>query len=346
MSAVDIIVPCYKYAHYLRGCVESALAQPGVDVRVLILDDASPDHAPEVAEELCRQYPRVAYRRHPVNRGHIDTYNEGLEWAASPYALLLSADDMLAPGALARAVRVMERHPEVSLTHGDQVVFEAEPGLPRTPAEATDCPYEVIASEAFIEDCCGQGGNPVATPTAVFRTATQKDVGGYRKSLPHTADLENWLRIAARAAVARLRAHQAYKRMHAGNMQHQYVGPAPGHLEQMAAAFEAFFEGAGRRLANANQLRGRALRRLAEEAFWSANWAFDRGDDAACGRLLDYALRLSPAVRAQPAWSRLRWKRRLGVRLWGVLGPLANRLRRNQAVDPRSPAEVPLSATS
>jgi len=32
MSPVDVIMPCYRYAHFLRKCV-----------RVLILDDASPD---------------------------------------------------------------------------------------------------------------------------------------------------------------------------------------------------------------------------------------------------------------------------------------------------------------
>jgi glycosyltransferase involved in cell wall biosynthesis len=333
MNAVDVIIPCYRYAHYLRACVESVLAQPGVDVRVLVLDDASPDDTPEVAAELCRRDRRLIYRRHPVNRGHIDTYNEGFEWAASPYALLLSADDLLAPGALARAVRVMERHPEVGLTHGDQVVFETEPGPAQTPAEATSCRYEVVSGEAFIADCCDRGGNPVATPTAVFRTATQKDVGGYSRALPHTADLANWLRIAARASVARLQAHQAYKRMHAANMQHDYVGPALAHLEQVRAAFDSFFDGDGRRLANGDELRRRALRYLAGEAFWSASGAFDQGDAAACDRLLDFALRLSPDLPLQPAWGRLRWKRRLGVRVWGVLGPLADRLR-GKAVSP------------
>ena len=43
-------------------------------------------------------------RRHEVNQGHIATYNEGLlEWAKADYTVLLSADDLLAPGALARA---------------------------------------------------------------------------------------------------------------------------------------------------------------------------------------------------------------------------------------------------
>src|SRR5437868_6552354 len=113
MASVSVFVPCYKYAHYLRACVTSILTQPDVDVRVLILDDCSPDNTPEVARQLVREDSRVEYRRHPTNRGHIETYNEGIEWTSGDYCLLLSADDMLAPGALARAARVMDDHPEV-----------------------------------------------------------------------------------------------------------------------------------------------------------------------------------------------------------------------------------------
>ena len=82
MSRVDVVVPCYKYGHFLRECVESVLSQEGVDVRVLIIDDCSPDQTPEVAAELVQEDKRVEYRRHKVNHGHVDTYNEGLDWAA------------------------------------------------------------------------------------------------------------------------------------------------------------------------------------------------------------------------------------------------------------------------
>ena len=61
MSRVDVIVPCYRYAHFLRECVESILSQPLTDVRVLIIDDASPDHTPEVAAELATRDKRVEY---------------------------------------------------------------------------------------------------------------------------------------------------------------------------------------------------------------------------------------------------------------------------------------------
>src|SRR3954447_20909731 len=121
MSRVDVYVPCYNYGRFLRQCVESVLTQAGVDVRVLILDDCSRDDSEAVGRQLAAEDPRVEYRRHAVNQGHIRTYNEGIDWLSGDYCLLLSADDMLVPGALARAATVLDRHPEVGLTHGRAV---------------------------------------------------------------------------------------------------------------------------------------------------------------------------------------------------------------------------------
>ena len=326
MSRVDVIVPCYRYGRYLRACVASVLTQPGVNVRVLILDDASPDDTPEVAGRLARADARVEYRRHAVNRGHIDTYNEGLAWAVGDAVLLLSADDLLAPGALRRAVRVLERHPEVGLVHGRQVCFADVPGPAETPEAAADCATRILSGEAFVESCCAGGSNPVATPSAVVRTALQHQVGGYRKTLPHTADLELWLRLASRAAVAQALAHQAYKRMHAANMQYEYLRDVLPDLEQRHEAFASFFRECAS-LAGRDRLQALARRRLAEQAFWEASRAFDRGDEAACEPLLRFALGLAPQLAGGRAWSRLRWKRRLGSRAWGVVRPWIERLR-------------------
>ena len=52
MPSVDVIVPCYNYGRFLRECVESVLDQDGVDVRVLIIDDASADDTPDVGRAL------------------------------------------------------------------------------------------------------------------------------------------------------------------------------------------------------------------------------------------------------------------------------------------------------
>jgi glycosyltransferase involved in cell wall biosynthesis len=123
MARIDVIVPCYRYAHFLRECVGSVLSQSLMDLRVLIIDDASPDDTADVAASLAAEDCRVEVLSHRVNRGHIATYNAGIDWATADYLLLLSADDVLLPGALARAVRLMDDNPEVGFTYGRVIYF-------------------------------------------------------------------------------------------------------------------------------------------------------------------------------------------------------------------------------
>ena len=118
MTSVDVIIPCFNYAHYLDDCVRSVLTQERVKVRVLIIDDASSDHTPKVASGLSAADPRVTFRRHEKNLGHIATYNEGIEWVSGKYYLLLSADDYLAHGALGRAAELMDGDPSIGFCHG------------------------------------------------------------------------------------------------------------------------------------------------------------------------------------------------------------------------------------
>jgi Glycosyl transferase family 2 len=51
---VSVVIPCY-YGRYLEGCVRSALEQPGIDVYVTVIDDASLDNSHEVAQFWRRQ---------------------------------------------------------------------------------------------------------------------------------------------------------------------------------------------------------------------------------------------------------------------------------------------------
>ena len=61
---VSVVVPCYNYGRFLSDCVHSVLAQQGVDVDVLIIDDASPDGSASVAEAVAAGDDRVRVIRH------------------------------------------------------------------------------------------------------------------------------------------------------------------------------------------------------------------------------------------------------------------------------------------
>ena len=168
MSCVDVIVPCYRYAHFLRQCVESVLTQTGPRVRVLIIDDASPDNTAEIAGALAKADARVTSLRHATNEGHIATYNQGIDWASSPYLLLLSADDYLLPAALERAVNLMQAAPDVGFVFGNVLELGTDGSpIPVRPFGSSKAPTTLSGSE-FAE--FSGPTNIVPTPTAVVRT--------------------------------------------------------------------------------------------------------------------------------------------------------------------------------
>jgi GT2 family glycosyltransferase len=325
MSRVDVIVPCYKYGQFLPDCLDSILEQEGVDVRVLIIDDASPDDSAEVGARLAGQDRRVEFRRHARNLGHIRTYNEGLEWAEAVYCLLLSADDLLAPGALARAARIMDDHPEVGFVYGRHASFCD--GNPFRTARGWPPEYrwKIFPGEALIEASCALGNTAIQAPTVVVRTGLQHEVGGYRPEHPHAGDTEMWLRLAARGPVAVLDGVQAFKRVHQSNMAWQY--PGVRGLQEQLAAFESFFQDCQDRLPDCDRLRTLLRRGIGEAVFWHSVHAFDRGDVAGARTGLRLALDLHPGVAELPGYRNLRWKMRMGATIWGWFQPLVRGLR-------------------
>jgi hypothetical protein len=323
MATVDVIVPCYKYGHFLRECVESVLAQSLRTVRVLIIDDASPDATAEVATQLMREDPRVAFIRHAANRGHIETYNEGIEWASADYMLLLSADDVLLPGALMRATRFMDDRKEVGLIHGGWVDYHLMASL--SPLDDEDGTWHLSSGAAFLTQICATGQNPICTPTAIVRTTLQKGLGGYRAELPHSGDLEMWMRFAAHSAVARVDKPLAVRRRHDRNMSSEFYATVVQDYFQRKAAFDAFFDSFADKIPEGRRLQANAYRTLAEQMFWTGIGQFCRRNRRTSQQLLSLAFELRPDLRFRPPLSRLLRIREVDRRIRDALAAAVGR---------------------
>jgi glycosyltransferase involved in cell wall biosynthesis len=343
MSSIDVIIPCYKYGHFLRECVESVLAETTHKVRVLIIDDASPDNTAAVATELAKEDARVTFVRHVTNKKHIATYNEGIEWVSSDYMLLLSADDYLLPGALGRAVSLLNSHPEVGFVFG-RVILSAESHLKDPTVSLGGKGGErreskIISGLDFINLIALRGTvNFVPTPTAVVRTSLQKQLGGYREELPHSGDLEMWLRFAARAAVGQIEEYQAVYRQHGANMQCAYYEKRKRRLpdlQQREAALRYFYDNYGTRLPDAKRVLLSLLRPLSHEAIGYASEAFNNEEMELSKQILDFAVNVYPPIKRSSHWLIFSLKRRMGIKAWRSLQPFANWIRREKSpVDP------------
>jgi glycosyltransferase involved in cell wall biosynthesis len=308
MSSVDVIIPCYKYANFLKGCVESVLAQTGVSLRVLILDDASPDHTPQVCAELSLADSRVEFYRHKNNKGHIATYNEGLEWAQADYTLLMSADDLLTSGSLERAATLLDAHPEVGFIYGREILFTSDMPLPEVPALSEGKDWEIMTGRQFMLLACSQARAFVPAPTVVVRTTVQKSLGGYLRELPHTADLEMWLRFSVHGSVGYLNAYQAYYRKHAKSMTFEF--PGVKDLQQFKAAFDILFMKYGSQIPDHAEFWDLAYANLARRACFAADDCCEPGKWAYSKELSDFALATCPKLEFEAEWLRLRVKQR------------------------------------
>lgn len=312
LPSVSVVIPCYNYGRYLEGCVRSVLDQEGVEARVLIIDDTSTDDSWAVASAIAAREPRVEAWHHEVNRGHIATYNEGLlGWADGEYVALLSADDLLTPGSLARSVAVMTRHPRVGMVYGRAVEF-SDADEPRTDGE--DLGAEVWDGTRWLALRCREAHNVVPNPGVVLRTSIQRQVGGYDPVLPHAGDFEMWLRVAAVADVAYVRGiPQACYRVHPRSMSQGVYQDPLADLRQRVLVLEKLFAEHGDELAGRGIDPDVTRRELASEALWIACRAYEKGTagDHPVDEWVAEARTIWPAADALPAARALRRRRRL-----------------------------------
>lgn len=126
---MTVVIPCYNCGRYQPLAVASALDQFDVDTDALIVDDASTGGSGSVARDLARTADRVRAILCENNRGRIATHNKGLAQATGELVVLLSGDDALAPGALARAIEKVRRRFPVRPATGEQLYASARRAL-------------------------------------------------------------------------------------------------------------------------------------------------------------------------------------------------------------------------
>ena len=299
MASVDVAVPCYQYGRYLRGCTASVLQQGFDDVRILIIDNASTDDSLEVARGLSKEDSRIQVTAHSRNLGHLTSFNEGIEWARADYFMILCADDMVAPGAFRRAVSVMATNPEVNLTFGRECTLFADQQAPDIVQSDLAFQWRLFSGAALLRRIC-ETGRPDASrfmipgTTALVRTSVQKRVGYYKDRLPHTSDLDIWLRFGCLGGAAETMAIQGIRRVHPLNRSaaldcHSW----DVHWE---AAFDAFFTEHGASRADVSRLHRTARRALAERAYWGVASNLLRGDMGLSLKLLWFAITRCPEM--------------------------------------------------
>ena len=101
---LSLILVVHREQGWLPELASSVLDQTFPDFEVVAIDDASPDHAPAMLDELAERDPRVRVRHLARRVGLGEGRNLGLEMAEGEYLWFVETTDLLPEGALAAVV--------------------------------------------------------------------------------------------------------------------------------------------------------------------------------------------------------------------------------------------------
>ncbi len=118
MPRVSVGLPVFNGENYLEAAVRSVLAQSFTDLELVVVDNASTDRTPAIAQDLAAGDPRLRYHRNERNLGAAPNYNRSFALSSGELFKWLSHDDRLEPGYLAATVAALDAAgPEAVLAH-------------------------------------------------------------------------------------------------------------------------------------------------------------------------------------------------------------------------------------
>lgn len=135
---VSVLIPCYNAALTLRRAVRSVLNQTGVDVQIVLVDDASADGGATwtIIKQICinrfdkftildggliaLNSEKTRATQHETNKRIAETLNTAANLAQGRYFMRCDSDDWLEPGCLARMVAALDANPEATFCYGQR----------------------------------------------------------------------------------------------------------------------------------------------------------------------------------------------------------------------------------
>jgi glycosyltransferase involved in cell wall biosynthesis len=192
---ISVCLLTYNHVAVVESTLDSVLAQSVTGFELIVSDDGSTDGTFELLSRRAERDPRITLVRTPRNLGMPGNANFAARHARRPYLALLHHDDLYRADLLEKWQRVLARHPDVGFVfnayakHGSTHVWALPPSAERLPGR------EFLEQRLFPDWGCPVRG------TALIRRSEFEAVMGMREEFGLLADVDLWMRLAARAAV-------------------------------------------------------------------------------------------------------------------------------------------------
>lgn len=109
MAKVNIVVPVYNVEKYLAKCLDSLLSQTYEDIKIIVVNDGSPDNSQSIIDDYVNKYKDKIISLKKENGGLSDARNYGLKYVDSEYVYFVDSDDYIENNLIERCLEVIEK---------------------------------------------------------------------------------------------------------------------------------------------------------------------------------------------------------------------------------------------
>lgn len=211
LPVVSVITPSFNRIDLLPATLNSVLSQSYGQLEYLVVDDGSTDGTWEWLNRV--DDSRVKIFSHPgrENRGQAASINLGLRHARGRYVVILDSDDLLADGALAAHVEVMDKTPSVGMVYGQG--YAVDEGAARLYQLFPSSHQERNDPNRLLLDCY-----IVSPGLCMFRKSVVSKVGVLEETFRAAQDHDFVLRVVEVSHIAYSGVECFYYRKHGGTI--------------------------------------------------------------------------------------------------------------------------------
>jgi glycosyltransferase involved in cell wall biosynthesis/nucleoside phosphorylase len=179
---ISVIIPTYNRAHYLPRCIESILNQTTLPKELIVVDDGSTDHTPNVLS----RYPQIKVITNIHNKGVSYTRNHGINASSGQWIMLLDSDDEWLPSKVESQIKHLNQHPYYLITQTlDQWIKNGQPVTQPTHLHRK-------SGWLFNESL----NRCTISPSSVcFHRSLWEEYGPFNEDYPACEDYDLWLKI-------------------------------------------------------------------------------------------------------------------------------------------------------
>lgn len=189
MARVSVLLPFHNAGPGLDEAIASIARQTPGDLELLLIDNASTDDSPSIAQRWARRVPRIRMLHEPCI-GIAHALNTGLAHANGRYIARMDADDISHPDRLAKQVAYLDAYPEIGVL-GTRTAFVST--MPEHRGMRAFVNWQNAILSPHEHDVKRFVDAPLAHPTVMFRRELVEQHGGYDTG-PLPEDHELWLR--------------------------------------------------------------------------------------------------------------------------------------------------------